>query len=170
MRLFMNMHLCALLCVVMVISSCGKHEADGGVMGAATGALIGSSVSKNKDSAKGALIGGLIGNTIGRSIGRAADDEELDQALAARERRHARHREQTQHELERVRDENRRLKEKWCSRCGRQVSIARAKSCPSCGGGLFHERYCGRCLNTFSIQSGYRYCPYCPVSRPLNLR
>lgn len=162
--------LITLLFVATLMSSCGKHESAGSAMGTATGAVIGASVAGRRDTGTGALIGGLVGNVIGGSMGRAADNEEKEAQQERIQRRHARQKAIAQQELERVKRENRMLKQKWCSCCNRQIMIAGAKSCTSCGGGLIHERYCRECAIVFSPQSGYRYCPYCPRGAVLSAR
>lgn len=155
------MYLLIIVFGATIITGCGKHETAGSVMGTTTGAMIGASVAGRKSTGTGALIGGLIGNAIGGSIGREADEEERQIEYERNERHHARRHAITQHELDRIKTENRILKQKWCSSCNRHIDLAGAKSCPSCGGELIRERYCRECAAVFNPQSGYRYCPYC---------
>lgn len=162
--------LCLTLVASFLISGCGKNEAAGGAVGGASGALLGAAVSGSHSRGTGALIGGLAGTLLGSTIGRSADDEEKEEEQEYRERKHAQETAQAQHELDRVKQENRMLKQKWCSHCNREVTLAGAQSCPSCGGQLIHERYCRECMACFSPQSGYRYCPYCKNGQQLCAR
>lgn len=146
---------------LLFLPGCGKNEATGGAMGTATGAVIGASVAGRHNTGMGALVGGLIGNVVGSGIGRAADDEDREKEQEQRERVHASREAMSQHELARMEEENKRLREKWCKACGRHVTLAGAKSCPSCGGELISKRQCPQCNETFNPASGYRYCPYC---------
>ncbi len=157
-----------LLCSVMLFTSCGKNESTGGIMGGAAGAAIGASVSKNAGT--GALIGGLAGSLLGSTVGRAADDEEQEELREHQARIQARQDAAARHKINSLENENRKLKQKWCNDCGRQVTLNDASSCPSCGGQLIRERYCRECTQTFSPASGYRYCPYCKPGTPLKAR
>ncbi len=159
-----------LLLGALFLSGCGKDEAAGGFIGTASGAAIGAAVAGRHDAGVGAVIGGLAGGLVGSSIGRSSDEEREDrdreQAARAQSRREA----VRQHELDRIRDENRRLRQKWCGNCNRQVNLTDARSCPSCGGELIRERYCRECGQTFSPASGYRYCPNCRPGTALRSR
>jgi len=136
----------------LLITGCGKDEAAGGTVGAASGAMIGAAVSGRNSKGEGAVLGGLVGNYIGRSIGRSSDRKQ----------------EQTEHkkEIDRLKTQNQQLERqltKWCVDCNRQVRIRAAQSCPDCGGNLIQEKFCERCKTIFSPDSGYSYCPYCNV-------
>ena len=146
------------------LSSCGKHETTGSVIGTGAGALIGAAVTKN--SGTGALIGGLIGNVFGGVAGRAADEEEREEKREHEARVHARQLATRDHE-------NRILRQqmtKWCVDCNREATIHGANSCTSCGGNLVHEKFCTRCTTLFSPKEGYRYCPYCKTKILLSSR
>lgn len=158
---FTHIFLLVLFCYTLLITSCGKHESTGGVMGTATGAIIGASVAGKHDKATGAIIGGLLGNVVGTSVGRAADDEEREEDRARTNRVHARERARHEHEIRRMHQENQKLKQRWCDCCNREVAISGASTCPTCGGELIQKRICVECRSTFSPTSGYRYCPYC---------
>lgn len=147
---------------------CGKNESTGGLVGGAAGAAIGASVSK--DSGTGALIGGLAGTLLGSTVGRAADEEEQEERQEQQARIRAQQNAQTRHKISTLEQENRKLKQKWCNDCGRQVNLHDATSCPSCGGQLIRERYCRECTQTFSPAAGYRYCPYCKPGTLLKAR
>lgn len=153
-----------------IITSCGKHETTGGVMGTTTGAIIGASVANRKNTATGALIGGLIGNAIGRSIGQEADEDERQIQYEHNEKRHTQRHAMAQQKIDQLKYENRILKQKWCPSCNHVINLVSAKSCPSCGSELIRERYCRECSSIFSPQSGYRYCPYCKQGTRLATR
>jgi hypothetical protein len=155
------------IATALLLSSCGKDETTGTVIGAGAGTAIGAAVGNN---ATGAAIGGLAGALLGSTLGRASDDEDREVQSEMRERAHAREKAIQNHKINNLEHENRKLKQKWCSKCSRQVTLTQATSCPSCGGALIHERYCRECLATFSPSSGYRYCPYCPPGTALRAR
>lgn len=150
--------LCA-VATVLLTSGCGKHETTGGTVGAATGAAIGAAVSGRHSKGEGAIIGGLIGNIVGRSAGQAEDRKET--------------REEHEKEVQSLQRQNHNLRRqltKWCDVCGKQVRITGAQSCPDCGGPLIQEKFCERCRQAFSPDTGYKYCPYCSVKARLQSR
>ena len=153
---------------LVLLTGCGKNESAGGLVGGAAGAAIGASVSK--DSGTGALIGGLAGTLLGSTVGRAADEEEQEEIQERQARIRARQDAEARHKINSLENENRKLRQKWCNDCSRQVTLTDASSCPSCGGALIRERYCRECTQTFSPASGYRYCPYCKPGTPLKAR
>lgn len=159
-NIFYNSHLlagsllCGLICLLFVLAGCGRQQATGSTFGAATGALLGAAVSGHHSQGTGALIGGLAGAMVGGSIGQAADDEEAEEHKAIVTMHHRQH-------VAQLEEENRRLRDKWCVRCGNHVTLEGAKSCPQCGGELIREKYCPTCTTLFSPRTGYRFCPYC---------
>ncbi len=160
----------ATLLIAILAPGCGKNESTGSLFGTATGAALGAAVTNSKNRVVGAALGGLVGNLVGGSIGRAADEEEADEQREHMARIQARREAATQHEINRIRAENEQLKNRWCCRCNRQVTLTGANSCPTCGGELIRERYCRECSTVFSPNSGYRYCPYCKNAQALACR
>jgi hypothetical protein len=146
-----------------MFSGCGKQEATGGTLGAASGALLGAAVTGRHDHGTGALIGGLAGGFVGSTIGRAGDEKEAAEERATVEMGH-------RQEVAGLKEENLRLREKWCSNCGQHVTLSGAKSCPGCGGELIRERYCPTCSHVFSPSTGYKYCPFCKENTRLLAR
>lgn len=139
--------------LISILPGCGKKEAAGGAIGAASGGLIGHVVTGGKHNAAGTLIGGLIGGLVGSSIGRASDEEDAEEEKEVKD---------TQIAL--LKNENRKLRSNlttWCADCGRTCNIVGAHSCASCGGMLIREKFCKTCSTIFSPCTGYRYCPYC---------
>jgi len=158
--LFNYLFSCVLLGILLFTSSCGKNEATGRTFGTAAGALVGAATAGRHNTAAGAVIGGLLGNVVCGAVGQAADEDERESEDRVKEH----HRAVALRALERNRQENRHLKEKltkWCIDCGKEISIAEAQCCPSCGGELIREKLCERCKTSFDPRSGYRYCPYC---------
>jgi len=136
---------------LLICTSCGKHEASAGAVGAGAGAVLGAEVSGKNDKGLGALVGAITGNYLGRKIGRIADQQEEQEA-------------QTNRQLAQMRQEQRKLKketEKMCPYCRKQVEICGANTCPFCGTGLVVEKYCRRCSRTFEPLSPYQFCPSC---------
>lgn len=112
-------------------SSCGKHEATNGLLGAASGAAIGSAVSSKKNKDSGALLGAVIGNIVGREAGRSLDlQEEASEERAARLKRHCIASYQTI---------------KSCGYCRKRGHSTHARYCSDCGGTLIYERVCRNC-------------------------
>lgn len=138
----------------LFLSGCGRHETTGGAFGTATGAMIGAHVAGHRDKATGAILGGLIGNMIGSSAGRVADKEEASE-------------QQREAYVRRLEAENNNGFNRWCLSCYRKNKIQGAQRCPTCGDRLVSEKYCGGCLTSFSVESMYRYCPYCREKRRL---
>lgn len=153
-------------------AGCQKEGVGGSLIGGAAGAGIGAAVAGN--TGEGALIGGLAGAALGGLIGEDIGDErvekenEQERELLARQA--ARDRAEAQHKIARMEAENRKLLERWCSKCNRKVTLQGAHSCPSCGGELIRERYCRECLATFSPETGVHYCPYCKGGQILKER
>ncbi|MFH1643714.1 MAG: glycine zipper 2TM domain-containing protein [bacterium] len=148
------------LLFVLTFFGCGKHEATGGAVGAASGAVVGEALSGDKSKGGGTLLGAVIGNYIGRKIGRSEDRKVLRplDKLEAQDDRTQRE------EMQNLKEENRYLRKnlkKWCDNCHRNVSIAGANNCPYCGNHLIREKFCKICGTTFNPESNYRYCPYC---------
>ncbi len=154
------------VCLIVLMSGCGKNETTGGTIGAASGAVIGEAVAGKKDKATGTLVGALIGGCLGKEIGRAADEEE-------REEKEVRKRVATKRHINRLQAENRALKRSvasWCPSCPQKVKILGARRCPDCGDGLIREKYCSGCAQIFSPALGHRYCPYCRRKTLLSCR
>jgi Zn finger protein HypA/HybF involved in hydrogenase expression len=152
------------------LSSCGHQETAGGLIGAGTGAAIGASVTGHNDQGTGAVIGALAGGLLGGAIGRDGDEEENREEREYQDRIQARRNAEHQQEIARMRAENERLKQRWCARCNRKVTLTGANSCPTCGGELIHERYCRECATVFSPTTGFHYCPYCRQGQALAAR
>lgn len=136
---------------LITLTSCGKDETTGGMVGAGTGALLGTAVAGRSSRGEGAVIGALAGGLLGSTIGRESD-RESDNAAHSRE-------------VNRLNADRERLRQealRWCSDCGRQVNLANAQTCPSCGGKLIREKHCNACGRTFHYPEllSYRYCPY----------
>lgn len=159
------------LCLVFSIFfiNCGKHEAAGGTVGAASGALVGNIVSGGRSKGVGTLVGALVGNVLGRAVGQAADEEERHE-----EERHTRMvRAAEKAEMHHLKEENRVLKKQlrtWCYVCSRKVTIIGAHRCPDCGHACIKEKYCGCCGVIFSPDIRYRFCPYCTDRVVLSVR
>jgi hypothetical protein len=158
------------LIAVIFLSSCGHQETAGSLIGAGTGAAIGASVTGHNDHGTGAVIGALAGGILGGAIGRDGDEEEEREEREYQARIQAQRNAEHQREIEHMRAENERLKQRWCARCNRKISITGANSCPACGGELIHERYCRECSTVFSPTTGFHYCPYCKNGQMLASR
>jgi hypothetical protein len=158
------------LVAALFLSSCGHQETAGSLIGAGTGAAIGASITGHNDHGTGAVIGALAGGILGSTIGREGDEEEEQEERAYQARLQARREAEHQNELARMRAENELLKQRWCSRCNRKVTLTGANSCPACGGELIHERYCRECSTVFSPTTGFHYCPYCKQGQALAAR
>jgi DNA-directed RNA polymerase subunit RPC12/RpoP len=151
--------------VILLFAGCGKHESEGGTVGAASGAAIGSAVSSKKNKGTGTLVGALLGNYVGRQIGRKIDEKE-DSVEHEKEITHR--------TMQRLELENRSLRkkidEKWCRCCKTEITIPRANNCPYCGSRLIIEKYCRHCNTSFNPDSEYNYCPYCRKGILLSFR
>jgi len=80
----MNKYYFSLFGLLFLLPSCGKHEADGGAVGAASGAVVGRAVSGKRSKGTGTLVGALVGNIIGRQAGKALDEEEKKELIHVR--------------------------------------------------------------------------------------
>jgi uncharacterized protein YcfJ len=162
MKQFFSFFLAPIL--LLVLAGCGKNETAGGLFGTAAGALVGAAVAGRHNQATGAVIGGLVGNIAGREMGKPADREEEKERRIVQQRQTIR-----QHEkISELESENQLLKksyDRWCIDCGKQVTILGAQSCPRCGGRLIRYKYCRECGSKFSVDSGYKFCPYCDKVR-----
>lgn len=161
---------CSVLIVTFLFTGCGHQETAGGLIGAGTGAALGAAVTGHHDHGTGAVIGALAGGLLGSAVGRSADEDDEHERRACERHIQAQREAAHQRDIERMRAENERLKERWCNNCGKKVILTGANSCPKCGGELIRERYCRECTTIFSPTSGYRYCPYCKHGRPLAAR
>lgn len=144
---------------LVLLSGCGAKEEQGGLLGGVSGAALGAAVAGRHSRGEGALVGGLLGGLVGSQIGRSSDEKDTRRA-------HER-------EVGQLKSENRNLQQqlnRWCSHCGRMVTLRGAQSCPDCGGELIQEKFCDRCHTIFSPDTGYQYCPYCKVKVKLQGR
>lgn len=167
---FSSISLLALLGTMLLTTSCGHQETAGSLIGAGTGAALGAAVTGHNSHGTGAVIGALAGGLLGSAVGRSADEDDEAEHRAHAARIHAQRESIRQQEIDRMRAENERLKERWCNNCGKKVTLTGANSCPACGGELIRERYCRECATIFTPTSGYHYCPYCKHGRPLAAR
>ncbi|MFA5306683.1 MAG: glycine zipper domain-containing protein [Candidatus Babeliales bacterium] len=154
----------------LLLSSCGRQETAGSLIGVGTGAAIGTAVTGHNDHGTGAVIGALAGGILGSAIGREGDEEEEQEERAHQARIQSLRNAEHQRELDRMKAENERLKQRWCAQCSRKCVLTGANSCPSCGGELIRERYCRECATIFSPTTGFRFCPYCRHGQQLASR
>lgn len=147
-----------------LFTGCGKNESACGAFGTASGAAIGATVTGKKDKATGAVIGGLVGNLLGREVGKSSDRKEEHEKRLKKQQEEL----QQKRKISSLKEENRQLKstlDKWCADCGKKVTLIGAQNCPKCSGTLIRYRYCRECGNKFEVQTGYKFCPYCPKVR-----
>ncbi|QQR48811.1 glycine zipper 2TM domain-containing protein [bacterium] len=159
------------LALLVILVSCGKHEASTGAFGAVSGAMIGNAVSGRNSKGAGTLVGAALGNLLGREVGKSADQDEKDHKIERRVV--AQEQRLREAQLERVRLENELLKRQvknWCAYCCKRVTLSGANRCPDCGDRLVREKCCERCAGVFEAHSRYRYCPYCPERVLLSYR
>lgn len=150
--------------ILLLFAGCGKNETAGGAFGTAAGAIVGTAVAGKHDKVTGAVIGGLVGNIVGREMGKPADRQEERERRIIQKHREYRQREKIS-ELESENQTLRKGYDRWCFDCGKKVSIFGAQSCPKCSGRLIRYKFCRECGSKFSVNSGYKFCPYCDKVR-----